>query len=115
MDKGLCLPNRYLQHVKPVAANPLAACTGAMENAPASAAPALAGDGHWSGVRPGEEFTLSLQFDASCQEQNVEAKLRRHEVDGFSESITPGWSWSARKDTAVKSKAADSRYHAEKS
>ena len=59
-----------------------------MGDVPASAAPAPAGDGHWSGVRPGEEFTLSLQFDASFQEQIVEAKLRRHAVDGFSESIT---------------------------
>ena len=71
-------------------------------------ADAVAADGHWSQVAPHEQFTLTLQFDESFQQQTIIARLQRG-ADGLSRSITPGWKWAA------PSKAGDSKYHATKS
>jgi len=37
-------------------------------------ADAVAADGHWSQVAPREQFTLTLQFDESFQQQTVIAR-----------------------------------------
>ena len=33
---------------------------------------------HWSGVAPGQEFTFTLDYDASHEQQKVEVRMRRH-------------------------------------
>ena len=58
--------------------------------APTTMAPT---DEHWSGVAPGEPFTLTLDYDETYEQQKVEVKLRRNEKTGRPESIDPRWKW----------------------